>query len=608
LNLQQEATIRNFEFSCEFDSTIILGCPIASNESNLRAKLNEMYVDDYELDLYAHDRSISSQDAILLLRISLNRKLDYLLRCIDPHKMLEPAEEDDECIPVAVDFDDIIRTIFLARLGFSSKSCPELFEGDRGKQLPDHFAIQQARLPVRLGGFGLTKTADRASLAYLASLANSLSTITSLRSFEKYAQGNQTDRDCGFTDRIKWALMDAHRRCDSLKLPKSTSDFCAQFVRTSSDPRAAPLVGLQKNLTDTYNLQVANKFIEDLTASGNLYNCARLKAVQAPGSSNWITAFPSGPDTTMTDFQFCTASFMRLNIHPMLCTEEAIAFTEDCLSCHTEDALNENPWHWVGCNSHLKDFTTRHNSLCNVLARHIGLLHAEVVNEPTDEFVDSDLRPDLKVSLHQQVYYFDFTVAHPLTESNLTSAQAVLGTTRRSEGIKDDKYLDLCEQLGAKFVPFAFETYGGLGARAKEFLSSLARFARENSHVIPPGEIMNSLRCSLAVVLQKGNALIVQRAMNRATREANKVAPDHIKRSVSAPSARKQRKTLVLKSPKRQSTAVVLSTPNKQSRTVVLRSGSTVTPKKQSRSIILRSSSTVTPKKHTKSISLKKHQ
>jgi hypothetical protein len=545
LNPRQEATIRNFEFSCEFDSTIILGCPIASNESNLRAKLNEMYSDEYEMNLYAHDRSISSQDAILLLRISLNRKLDYLLRCIDPRKMLEPAEEDDdERVPVAVDFDDIIRSIFLFRLGFFPKSCPELFEGDRGKKSPDHLAIQQARLPVRLGGFGLTKTADRASFAYLASLANSLSTITSLRSFEKYAQGNQTDRHCGFTDRIKWALMDAHRRCDSLKLPRTTSDFCAQFVRTSRDPRSAPLVGLQKNLTDTYNIQVAKKFVDDLTASGNLYSCARLKAVQAPGSSNWITAFPSGPDTTMTDFQFCTASSMRLNIHPMLCTKEAIAFTEDCLSCHTEDALNQNPWHWVGCNSHLKDFTTRHDSLCNVLARHIGLLHAEVVNEPTDEFVDSDLRPDLKVSLHQQVYYFDFTVAHPLTESNLTSAQAVLGTTTRSEGIKDDKYLALCEQLGAKFVPFAFETYGGLGAKAKEFLSSLARFARENSHVIPPGEIMNSLRYSLAVVLQKGNALIIQRAMNRATSEANKVAPHHIKRSP-------KKRRFVLKSPKK---------------------------------------------------------
>ena len=353
--------------------------------------------------------------------------------------------------------------------------------------------------------------------------------------------------------------MDTHRRCDSLKLPKTASDFCAQFVRTSRDPRAAPLVGLQKNLTDTYNLQVANKFVNELTASGNRYNCARLKAVQAPGSSNWITAFPSGPDTTMTDFQFCTASFMRLNIHPTLCTKEAIAFTEDCLSCHTEGALNQNPWHWVGCNSHLKDFTTRHDSLCNVLARHIGLLHAEVVNEPTDEFVDSDLRPDLKVSLHQQVYYFDFTVAHPLTESNLISAQAVLGTTMRSEGIKDDKYLDFCKQLGAEFVPFAFETYGGLGAKAKKFLSSLARFARENSHVIPPGEIMNSLRYSLAVVLQKGNALIVQRAMNRATCEANKVAPEHIKRSVSAPSAKKQRKTLVLKAPKKQFTQTPMS-------------------------------------------------
>jgi hypothetical protein len=514
-------------------------------------------------------------------------------------------EGDDQCaISIAVDFDDIIRTIFLVRLGLS---CPEFFEGDRGRQSPDHLAIQQARLPVRHGGFGLTKTADRASFAYLSSLANSFSTITSLRSFEKYAQGNQTDRDCEFTNRIEWALMDAHRRCDSLKLPRTTSDFCAQFVRTSSDPRSAPLVGLQKNLTDTYNLQVAKKFVDDLTASGNLYSCARIKAVQAPGSSNWITAFPSGPDTTMTDFQFCTASSMRLNIHPMLCTKEAIAFTEDCLSCHTKDALNQNPWHWVGCNSHLKDFTTRHNSLCNVLARHIGLLHAEVVNEPTDEFVDSDLRPDLKVSLHQQVYYFDFTIAHPLTESNLTSAQAVLGTTTRSEGIKDDKYLDLCTKLGAKFVPFAFETYGGLGAKAKEFLSSLARFARENSHVIPPGEIMNSIRYSLAVVLQKGNALIIQRAMNKATSEANKVAPDHIKRSVSASSPRKQRKTFVLKSPKKQSIAVVLRTPppNKQSRAVVLRSGSTITP---SRSIIATSSSTITPKKHIKSISLNKHQ
>ena len=91
--------------------------------------------------------------------------------------------------------------------------------------------------------------------------------------------------------------------------------------------------------------------------------------------------------------------------------------------------------------------------------------------------------------------------------------------------------------------------YGGLGAKANEFLSSFTRFARENSHVIPPGEIMNSLRYSLAVVLQKGNALIIQRAMNKATREANKVAPDHIKRSASAAS---QRKTFVLKSPKKR--------------------------------------------------------
>jgi hypothetical protein len=77
--------------------------------------------------------------------------------------------------------------------------------------------------------------------------------------------------------------------------------------------------------------------------------------------------------------------------------------------------------------------------------------------------------------------------------------------------------------------------------------------------MIPPGEIMNSLRYSLAVVLQKGNALIIQRAMNRATREANKVAPEHIKRSVSAPSPKKQRKTFVLKSPKKQFTQTPMS-------------------------------------------------
>jgi hypothetical protein len=125
-------------------------------------------------------------------------------------------------------------------------------------------------------------------------------------------------------------------------------------------------------------------------------------------------------------------------------------------------------------------------------------------------------------------------VIHPTCVSHVHRAQSLLGAAQRAEKKKNDKYLEKSTEVGAKFVPFVFETFGGLGKQAREFLRTIALFAHENSFIISPHEIMTSLRNSIACALQKGNAMIVRHATVRASRKAEQEAVAPL-RAVSTP-------------------------------------------------------------------------
>ena len=91
-------------------------------------------------------------------------------------------------------------------------------------------------------------------------------------------------------------------------------------------------------------------------------------------------------------------------------------------------------------------------------------------------------------------------MVHPSAPSRVSFAPGA-ALKYREKG-KTTAYESLAKEAGSRFVPFAFESFGGLGTTAISFLRDLASYAKES---FLSCDYIISLS-SLAVLLQKGNA------------------------------------------------------------------------------------------------------
>ena len=70
----------------------------------------------------------------------------------------------------------------------------------------------------------------------------------------------------------------------------------------------------------------------------------------------------------------------------------------------------------------------------------------------------------------------DVTIKHPLQEGQKPwTRQKAEGFLKSKEAEKDNKYRQACAQEGWAFSPAAFDTWGGLGPKAKDFLYRLLK-------------------------------------------------------------------------------------------------------------------------------------
>jgi hypothetical protein len=110
----------------------------------------------------------------------------------------------------------------------------------------------------------------------------------------------------------------------------------------------------------------------------------------------------------------------------------------------------------------------------------------------------------------------DVTVRNPTCPSHLVAAsKKSLSTATAPEREKTNKYKDIAEDNDATFVPFAIETYGGLGDEANKFVNTLIAAAKKLQYTWAPSEIVSSIRHSIGVAIQKENACIVLAGLRR---------------------------------------------------------------------------------------------
>jgi len=71
----------------------------------------------------------------------------------------------------------------------------------------------------------------------------------------------------------------------------------------------------------------------------------------------------------------------------------------------------------------------------------------------------------------------------------------------------------MARQNKATFVPFAIETYGGICEEANAFVRDLIKMAGSFKFAWQPSEIVYTIRHSIAIAVQHGNAEAVSRCL-----------------------------------------------------------------------------------------------
>jgi hypothetical protein len=123
-------------------------------------------------------------------------------------------------------------------------------------------------------------------------------------------------------------------------------------------------------------------------------------------------------------------------------------------------------------------------------------------------------RPDLQLVLNGQYYLIDVTIRHPTCPTYYDckegSSEVQLASTAIAEKQKIGKYSTMAKDQHASFLPFAVESYGGLGKSAKQVIQLIQQSATDQMLMWPYQQIVENLKAEIAISIQRGNAVAMQ--------------------------------------------------------------------------------------------------
>ena len=459
--------------------TTLLGAPIGGDPDALSAAalaVAESHAPFFERLVSPH---LSVQEAMTLLRVCGVPKLGYLLRCARPSVTRAAAER----------FDALADDALWRLLGIDAAS--ELSPSVR----------QQAALPISRGGLGIFRATTTATPAWLAAQAQAARHLheAGLAATERRVAESTQARDAF----IRSFAEGGTSRADAAKLlpaPADASDLAA-FV---AEPDAA--VRLQHRLTALQHDRDFRALLPPAGQRDRERDRARLLAVSAQGAGTWLHAIPTHPHARLDDQSFRVAARLRLGLAPDQ------FMPAHCRPCGVAaGCLRSDPWHALSC-VHLRSsaHTHRHDLVVKLLSKWIVRLGGTCVIEPhrLERPPDgSKRRPDLDVTLADKRYLVDVTVRHPAAPSRAyRGARGSLEVAAEAEREKTEYHrAATAAARGAQFVPFAVETFGGLGRQAAEFVKTVSAQMAQLAYTWAPREVVAGLPTAVAVAIQRFN-------------------------------------------------------------------------------------------------------
>ena len=227
---------------------------------------------------------------------------------------------------------------------------------------------------------------------------------------------------------------------------------------------------------------------------------ARLRSASAPGAHHWLTTLPTSRDLTMMDAHSKIAVRLLLGLppHPTGANQQP----PPCFFCRRP--MRSDPWHPLHClfqASHGK--SDQHNQIRDKLhefCEKAGLGNARI--EPRDYLSVCAVRPDLSVCFDSGVHTVDVSGTDPCAPSLVAAAaRRTLSAASAREQTKITQYGPMVAAFGVQFSPFVFETHGGLGDKAMEFVDKLSLHAAARPGASSRGNFRFHLLSSLSVII-----------------------------------------------------------------------------------------------------------
>ena len=418
---------------------VLLGAPIGCMEGIdlvLSKKMCEFQTLANRLKL------LNAHDAFFLLKNCFSLpKLQYILRC-------SPCYNSQ----LLLHYDVLIKETLQDILNISLSDA----------------AWKQATLPIKTGGIGIRLSSQIALPAFLSSCTSSSDLVLKLLPLHLHSSA-------GLHDQLFTSAVDEWKILSGLNQP--------------------PVLSSKQKAWDKPLVKIASEQV--LSAAHNQAGIARLTAVAAPHSGDFLQAFPcSAVGTRMDNTTLRIAVALRLGAP--ICAPH---------SCICGVPVDESGVHGLSCRQSAGRHS-RHNALNDLIKRSLATAEIPSRLEPSSLSRSDGKRPDGLTMMpwkHGRCLVWDVTCSDTLAPSHLNNAISGPGAVASTaESKKRLKYDEISRTF--LFIPIAVETLGALGEDASAFFKDLG--ARIKC-VTKEQRAYEYLMQRVSVAIQRNNAVCV---------------------------------------------------------------------------------------------------
>jgi Reverse transcriptase (RNA-dependent DNA polymerase) len=464
------------------DAAKLLGAPVGWDTSKMGSMLRELLDESTPIFNQLLDPGLSSQEALLILRISTLPTFGYLTRVITPRLLSDTAKA----------FDARMLATATNRLDL-----PHLTV-DQTKQL---------RLKLRLGGFGLTATAEISPIAYTSAFMSAHEVLSEplvlgtngLQRSNPYCiealQAIEYTRELvGNQKASKWVPPKQH--------VQGASPTVLSWVRQHASGSTHLPLKLQSAFARSSD---RNHFNVLLRSCVDVSSQARFRSISAPSASRWLTAIPTTRETTMTNKDMSIASRIRLGVQ--LFDGRA----HNCACGEANGKAGVDALHALSCLKVRKTAVNfRHNLFGSKFATCAGRVGCIVTREPQSD--SSQQRGDYElVTPAGDVIWFDNTIVQPSAPTWTKGKSAgshlqQLYAADTQAARKHAKYDPTCREQKIEFFAVAAEIFGCTNDETRALARRITDFANSEDCPFTASDAYTELMCAAAISIQVGNA------------------------------------------------------------------------------------------------------